>query len=206
MGVLEQITQMKNQGIPDNEIVRNLQEQGVSPKEINDALNQATIKSAVNSQEMNNEMQQPPQNQGEYMPQSQEVQNQETYPNQQQEYMQQESYPQENYGYAPERANSDISIEIAEQVFSEKIKKIQKQVEENSEFKALAQTKIDNISERLKRIETTIDKLQLTILEKVGSYGNNLESIKKEMSMMQDSFGKVVNKAVKGHKSHSKKK
>ena len=44
MGVLEQITQMKNQGIPDQEIVSNLQEQGVSPREINDALSQSQIK------------------------------------------------------------------------------------------------------------------------------------------------------------------
>ena len=66
----------------------------------------------------------------------------------------------------------------------------------------LTQTKIDNIADRLKRIEATIDKLQMTILEKIGSYGNNLESIKKEMAMMQDSFGKVVNQAVRGHKAH----
>jgi len=45
----------------------------------------------------------------------------------------------------------------------------------------------------LKRMEKTIDKLQMAILEKVGSYGRGLESIKKEMIMMQDSFGKMVN-------------
>lgn len=211
MGVLEQITQMKNQGIPDNEIIRNLQEQGVSPKEINDALNQAQIKNAVNKSgdEIPQEFSEmpPQQNQGNYAPQTQEMPEQEMYSQQPaQEYAQQDQYSQQGYSYPSERADSDMIIEIAEQVFSEKIKKMQKQTEENTEFKALAQTKIDNVSERLKRIETMIDKLQITILEKVGSYGNNLENIKKEMSMMQDSFGKVVNKAVKAHKSHSKKK
>jgi len=34
--------------------------------------------------------------------------------------------------------------------------------------------------------------LQAEILEKVGSYGGGLDSIKKEMGMMQDSFGKIV--------------
>ena len=34
--------------------------------------------------------------------------------------------------------------------------------------------------------------MQIAILEKVGSYGQNLDSIKKEMSMMQDSFTKMV--------------
>ena len=55
MGVLEQITQMKNQGIPDQEIVSNLQEQGISPKEINDALSQAQIKNAVTSPDQQGE-------------------------------------------------------------------------------------------------------------------------------------------------------
>ena len=44
----------------------------------------------------------------------------------------------------------------------------------------------------MKRIESIIDKLQSSILEKVGSYGSNLDSIKKEMSMMQDSFGRIA--------------
>jgi len=48
------------------------------------------------------------------------------------------------------------------------------------------------LSERLKKIETTMDKLQIAILEKVGSYGQNLDGIRKEMSMMQDSFSKMV--------------
>ena len=94
-------------------------------------------------------------------------------------------------------------IEVSEQVFSEKIREIQKKVEGMNEFKTLAQTKIEDIANRLKRIETTIDKLQIAILEKIGSYGKNLDGIKKEMSMMQDSFGKVVNQAVSAHKAHT---
>ena len=58
---------------------------------------------------------------------------------------------------------------------------------------AATETKIENISLRVKRIESISDKLQTAILEKIGSYGSNLESIKKEMSMMQDSFGKMIN-------------
>ena len=62
-----------------------------------------------------------------------------------------------------------------------------------SEFKALSQTKIDHISERLKKIEAIIDRLQASILEKVGGYGHGFETVKKEMNMMQDSLGKIVN-------------
>ena len=55
MGILEQITQMKQQGIGDREIISSLQSQGISPKQISDALSQAEIKSAV----MNEQMQEP---------------------------------------------------------------------------------------------------------------------------------------------------
>ena len=69
---------------------------------------------------------------------------------------------------------------------------LQRHLEDLNEFKTLTQSKVENISERLKRIETSIDRLQAEILEKVGSYGRGFDSIQKEMSMMQDSFGKVV--------------
>jgi hypothetical protein len=130
---------------------------------------------------------------------------------QQQEY-QQEYYPQESYaGYGAGVTNTDTMIEISEQVFSEKIKTINKQLESLNEFKTLAESKIDNMSERLKRIELSIDRLQSAILEKVGSYGRGLDLVKKEMSMMQDSFGKMINKSIsssdrKHHVIHRSKK
>ena len=180
MGILEQIQQMKNQGMPDEEIIRNLQEQGISPGQINDALNQSKIKRAVvDEKDMEPTGQYAPapgQARENYAPQTQEMpatpSTQETYP------AQQEYYQQGDYGGYPQAIDSDTIIGIAEQVFSEKIKKIQKQADDMNEFKTLAQTKIENMEERLKRIETSIDKLQMAILEKIGSYGNNINSIK----------------------------
>jgi len=93
-------------------------------------------------------------------------------------------------------------IEIAEQVFAEKMRKIQRQLEDLNEFKTLTETKLNNATSRLKRIEQVMDKLQMAILEKVGSYGRGLDSIKKEMSMMQDSFSKTLPALVSKH-SHT---
>ena len=211
MGVLEQVTQMMNQGKSDDEIAGDLQQKGVSPKEINDAFSQARIKSAVSDMEETSpdyEENLPVQSNAEmpsedvYMPSPSEAEEGEYYPQQQSpDYSQQGGdYAQGGYeGYASAGGSSvDTMIEISEQVFSEKIKDVQKKTDDLTEFKALSQIRVDNISERMKRIEAIIDKLQVSILEKIGSYGDNLESIKKEMSMMQDSFGKVVNQAVKG--------
>ena len=49
MVILEKITEMKRQGLPTNQIIQNLKEQGVSPKEINEALSQSEIKSEISS-------------------------------------------------------------------------------------------------------------------------------------------------------------
>ena len=213
MGILEQVTQMKNQGMGSEEIVNNLKEQGISPKEIDDALSQSQIKNAVSdigTQGMQPSTIESPtlQDQGNYMPQTQELpeaprMGEETYTPSPQEYSQPQEFYQQDDSGGYSTGGVDSMIEVSEQVFSEKIREIQKKVEGMNEFKTLAQTKIEDIANRLKRIETTIDKLQIAILEKIGSYGKNLDGIKKEMSMMQDSFGKVVNQAVSAHKAHT---
>ncbi len=123
---------------------------------------------------------------------------QEVYYPQQQQYQQypemQQEQSQQSYGYLPMAApDTDTMMEVAEQVFSEKNKPIQKKIDEMNEFKVLTESKVNYISERLKKIESIIDSLQASIFDKVESYGDGLESIKKEMGMMQDSFGKVVN-------------
>ncbi len=206
MAVLDQVMQLKNQGMDDNQIIGTLQEQGISPNEINNALSQAQIKNAVTADQtsMPNQNYQQPMTQEEYPENYNEDYQQGGYNDE--NYGEQEYYPQE--GYSSEGAGFDTGtiVEIAEQVFSEKIKKIETQLEDLNEFKNLNQTRIDNIDERLKKIESIIDKLQITILEKVGSYGQNLGEIKKEMNMMQDSFGKIVNNIADKNSSASKKR
>jgi len=48
---LQTILQLEKQGLSDSEIIKKMQEQGFSPKEINDALNQSKVKSAVSAGE-----------------------------------------------------------------------------------------------------------------------------------------------------------
>jgi hypothetical protein len=233
MRILEEITNMRNQGMSDREISGALQEKGLTPKVIDDAFNRIKIKNAIVIE--NEEMTAPaPLSNREneetsksfYTPKRMEVSNlpeevyaspvieenpptlDEALPNE--EYSQNtndEYYPQEGYEEAESggRYNSDTFIEIAEQIFSEKIKKEQGQIEALNEFATLAETKISNNHERIKRIETIIDKLQIAILEKVGSYGRNLESIKNEMEMMQNSFEKIVPKLHEANSKHRKK-
>ncbi len=203
MSVLEQVIRMKGQGIPDREIINELSQQGISPREISEALRQAQIKYAVSNPEQGEEMQpsitegeMPPSPDGNqtYVPESYERQEyapaQEAYQPQEQQ-----QYYSPGEGYEQQYAagiDTDTVMEISDQIFSDRIKKVQKQLDNVTEISTLLQTKMENVSDRLKKIEAIIDKLQIAILEKVGSYGKNLEGIKKEMSMMQDSFSKMI--------------
>lgn len=208
MSILDQVMYMKKQGMPEQEIVRSLQEQGISPRAITEAVNQSKVKEAVggemeeNQEFFNPEQISPPEN---YQPSSQEIYPE---PAQGQYYPYQEQYaPQEQYPaqteYAPQEGyegyyeggtamNTDLIIEVAEQVFEEKTKKIEKQLENLKEFSVLADAKLANFEDRIKRIESIIENLQIKILEKIGSYGQGIESIRKEMGMMQDSFSKMI--------------
>jgi hypothetical protein len=201
MGVLDQVMQLKSQGMNDDDIVGSLQEQGISPKEINDAMNQAQIKNAVYAEDAGYEAPSPIAAAGaeesQYAPQTQEIN---------QAYEQQpagQGYYQEAYAPAQQAIDSDTIIEIANQVFSEKTRKIEKTIDELNEFKTLGQVKIDSIDERLKRIEKIIDTIQIKILEKIGSYGEELKTTQKELTMMQDSFRKA---RIKSKAKSSKKK
>jgi hypothetical protein len=220
MGILEEVINLKNQGRTDQEIMDIMQQEGVSPKQISDAIGQAQIKQAVSypSQEF---MEEPPENFNAQLPpyisQTQEIPR--DYPQfaQSSQYQAPAQGYNENYNYPPPQdegysgyastgaSDSDMVIEIAEQVFLEKVQKIQKQLDALNEFKAISEIKLNSSEEKLKRIESALDRLQAAILNKIGTYGDNLESIKKEVSMIQDTFSKTAGKKIASATSTAKK-
>lgn len=225
MNTLERIRQMKKNGLAEQQIISQLEEEGINPKEIKDAFNQAKIKDAIEGEEIQMEEQEVQTNRNleeqgnDYIPQPQLESLEENYPQNQeqrpaQNYFPQtqqyseEYYPQEGYSEEPSSGavGTDTIIEVAEQVFEEKIKKIENQLNSLREFSTLAGTKLSNSEERIKRIELIMDNLQIKILEKISSYGENLNSIKKEMSMMQDSFSKTLPGLAKKQVHESPKK
>jgi len=205
MGVLDQINNLKKEGLRNEEISAKLQEQGVPPSSIYDAFNQMSVKNAVNAdnilqapepisdqdypQNINKMQNQPPYPGQFYTPRTKDVENSEmqnpdyqqqgdyyspqglenppvmeSYPASQGQ-IQQEYYPQYGYDqgeYQPSSGtDTDMMIEIAEQVFTEKTKKMQKQLDTLSEFASLAESKIESNNERIKRMEKIIDNLQI---------------------------------------------
>lgn len=216
MPLLDIVKTMRRQGLVDSEIAQRLREQGYSPLDINQALEQAKIKAAISQDEELMQQQTQPLStraepaiqpieettSGEMQPSmlSQE-QMQEPIPQQTQEteietpeyiYPTPQAYYQEYQPYQPYAETAETTTEIAEQIAEEKISRLKRDIGNIQELKETTERRIKNINERLKRIEEIIDKLQATILGKIGSYGQATEDIKKEISLMQESFSKAL--------------
>ncbi|MBR9704360.1 hypothetical protein GOV12_03035 [Candidatus Pacearchaeota archaeon] len=213
MTTLEKVTQMKEQGISEPQIISLLKQEGVTPKEINDALTQAKIKSTVGDNrdatkgeeynnmrpsiiEDSNHPQQPepqPQNPQGQDPAYNEPQAYENYPSGQEYQNNQEYYPE--YQGPSEGSSNDIALinDIAEQIVEEKSVELKKQVSESKIFENETKLELDKINNRLMKIENTLYELQIAIIKKVGEYGENIKNIKEEMSATQDSFSKILN-------------
>ncbi len=86
----------------------------------------------------------------------------------------------------------DIITEIAEQIISEKLSTIRKNIEKAIDARNSLGTKIDYIEERLKRIEKIIDTLQSSVLRRVGDYVNDVQDIKKELIETEKTLAKVM--------------
>ena len=227
MATLDTIMQMQQSGMSEAEITNTLQTQGVPPKEINDALNQAQVKSAVTQSESNQKpMAQVPSPYGEQqqMPTGQPQQQmptgqpqQQTTAGQPQDQMQPAANdPYQNYYqdtpqaytgdeyYQQPTYDTETITEIAEQVISEKFKEFNNKTGDIATFRSVTQDKIDDMNTRLKRIETTIDKLQQAIIQKIGEFGDNTASIKKDLSGLHDTTSKLMNPLIDNYRELQK--
>ena len=213
MATLERVIQMKQQGMSEDRIISSLREEGISPKEINEAVSQSKIKMALNQEprndipEVENTMQQsimnterpvdeegytdysgntpaPNAEQTEQSPQEYQ-QDQEYYP----EYQPDSAYPEYQ---PPPSIDIETVNEIAEQIIEEKVEKIAKQISGFTKFKEDIQTEIQRINERLTKMEEKFEELQMAIIKKVGQYGENIQEISKEMHATQQSFSKIL--------------
>lgn len=188
---MEKIQQMKSEGKSDQQILQELQAQGISPQQAYESLSQATIKQAVTTQpesEFQSSALQPSMLASEEQMPSPNQSTQDTQYMQPSEY----SYPEQyQEAYAPS-FSADTIAEISEQVISEKFSSLREQLEKIIDFRTSTSAKINALDERLQRIEKIIDRLQLSILQKVGEQLTNIEDIKNELIETQKSFKSVI--------------
>lgn len=167
MSIVEEIISLQEQGYTDEEIISWLQERGLTPNEIEQALNQSKIKTAVTGEEE----------------QEQQYDQQDTDQGYQQEYQQQyQEYPP-----------AETISEIVDQLLAEKLKRINESISILIDFKISIETKITDVNSRLKKVEDQLDSIRDSVIGKIGNYGRQIETVNREIEAMQDSFGKMVN-------------
>jgi len=96
--------------------------------------------------------------------------------------------------YAPQGGTDTETIsEIAEQVTTEKLNEYKKKTGDIISFKNNIQDKVNDIDDRLKRIEATIDKLQQAIIGKIGEFGESNAMIHKDLDNLHGTVSKLMN-------------
>ncbi|MEK6800511.1 MAG: hypothetical protein AABY10_03745 [Nanoarchaeota archaeon] len=108
----------------------------------------------------------------------------------------------EQYQSYQDAFSSDMITEIAEQVVSERLTGIQEKLEKNIDFRTVAEARILGLDRRLRRIEQIIDKLQLSVLQRVGEYVNDVKDLKNELGETQKSFKAISEKRHEHHATH----
>ena len=219
MALLERVTALKNSGMSENQIVTSLKEEGHSPREISEALSQSKIKSAISldPNNVNGDMQpsisnQSPDQEAENMNQySQTMSPNIPSPAQQAQYLpaqyaQQTQYAPQDYSqqqyndqgynqqdYYTQGLDIETVRDIAKQEIEEGLKKIRLQLDTLTKSKAEMNFQVQNIENRLQKIESIIHELQSAIIKKLGEYGEAVSNISNELQETQKSFSKVIN-------------
>ena len=211
MAVLELLSQMKSKGMSTAQMIQSLKEQGFSPKEINEALSQSEIKSELIRTNQTMQPQETPQfeqpsdlrpsieSQMQMSPeQNQEEQYPEYTPEQYQPQDQQEQYQyQQPIAYpeyqSPQSIDYETISDIVSQIIDEKMKEIKKELSLATKFRKNAIEKIKELENNINKIEQTMNELQMAIIRKIGSYGEHIETIAKELKATQNSFSKMLN-------------
>ena len=216
MALLNDIKKMQGEGKTEQEIISTMRQQGVAPREIIEALSQSKIREAVGDatqaydaptqQDVQQEALMPTQRadvipaaqmQGLQSPQmSQEFAP--SQPMQMEQSTQYQAQPQQGnyqeYQQYPAQGNisPDTITEISEQVVTEKLAPLRKDIEKILDLKTTVESKLEYMDDRLKKIEKIIDRLNLSIMQKVGDYMTNIDDIKKELIETQMSFKSLV--------------
>jgi len=225
---LEEVLKLMNSGMSDADIIRKMSEEGFTPVEISDALNQAKIKKEIAPEGLSPSIMQeekeekakqvslpapapsPPVPKPSAIAPSPPSITKEKIVEKPEEYPQPYAYPQAYPQAYPEQAmeaprmNREEMEELAEEIVNEKWMEIKNKISDVIEWKAYAEKRMNSLDERLKRIELSIDRLQAALLSKVQEYGQGIKELGSEMHSLEGAFGKILNPLVENVKELSK--
>jgi hypothetical protein len=199
MALLERINSMKQSGMNDSQIINTLSEEGIAPLQINEAFSQLKIKSAVADEMQPSSMSQKAQ--AVVQPSAVE----QNYAAPEQAYANQYAYPQQTeqaytdqgqYGdnvYYQQAMDIETVKDISKQIVEESMQKIKEELSSLSKMKSEIKFEMQDMENRLVKIETIIQEIQTSIIRKMGQYGEAIQNISSEVRATQDSFSKLIN-------------
>jgi len=115
-----------------------------------------------------------------------------------------QAYSEEDY-YAPQGSlDTETISEIAEQVATEKLENYKAKVGDMASFKNQIQDKVDDIDDRLKRIENGIEQLQQAIIGKIAEFGESSAMIHKDLDNLHGTVSKLMDPLIDNVKEMKK--
>lgn len=102
------------------------------------------------------------------------------------------SYGAESYQPYQQTMSSDLMADVAEQIVSDKLSYVEEKIDKVLDFRTTAETRIRVLEERLSRIEQILDRLQLSLLHRMGEYVQDVRDIKQELVETQKSFKSIA--------------
>jgi len=216
---VDDVLSMMQKGLSDSDIIRKLSEEGFSPVQITDALNQAKIKNEISGENSGGEMKASILSSG--VPSPSEVPKPKAmFPAMNMESKKQaisppatnvSDYPSYPYQYPvvekvqqqPE-INTEAIEEIVEEMVNEKWLEIKNKILDVIEWKTYAEKRILSVDDRIKRIENSLDRLQAALLSKVQEYSRNVSELGSEMVALEGAFGKILTPFVENMRELSK--
>ena len=209
---VDDVMRMIQKGMSDMDIITRLSEEGYSPIQISDALNQAKIKKEISGAEglQPSIMQQVPVPTPKQAPVPSPKIIPSLQPAQQampaaQEYP---AYPYQYPTYQPPEQQPKLETEaieeIAEEIVNEKWSEIKSKIADVIEWKTYAEKRITSVDDRIKRMEASMDRLQAALLSKMQEYQRSVKDIGAEMAGLEGAFGKILSPFVENMKELSR--
>ncbi len=171
--ILDQVLQMKQQGLSDNQIIQTLQRAGNNPQQIFDAMSQAEIKGGVQGvppQEM--QMQQQPENPMQM---------------QQQEQMPQYQQPPMQGGVSNEEVEA-----IAESIIDEKWDDLMKSMSKVIAWKEDMDGKLAEMDQKFNDLQKNFEELHKSVLGKISDYDRTMTDVGTDLKAMSTVFKKIL--------------
>ena len=167
---VQQVMNMRQQGLSNNQITQNLQRDGYKTHEIFDAMNQADLKTGIGPAPMDNmpplqNPMQPPN-----MPPPMEI---------------------TDMG-GPANPMDERIEEVAEAIIDEKWSELLDSVKKIIDWKEATAARIDKVEQKFSDLKGEFDKLHSSILDRIGQYDQNMTDVGSEIKALEKVFQKIL--------------